>query len=118
MPGSRHRCSGEAGVDHVEVVELVGVAVLVEHRRRRVGAEPARAGSGSQFAISRGRKLPRSSMRIRFPEGARVCAGVPPPAPVPMMITSKRSGIRSAPHAGFSHHDMMTRRTRHEVNNR
>ena len=34
----------EAGVDHVEVVDLVGPAVGVEHRRRGVGAEPARAG--------------------------------------------------------------------------
>ncbi len=34
----------EAGVDDVEVVELVGPAVAVEHRRRRVGAEPAGAG--------------------------------------------------------------------------
>ena len=33
----------EARVDDVEVVELVGLAVGVEHRRRRVGAEPARA---------------------------------------------------------------------------
>ena len=34
----------EAGVDDVEVVELVGLAVDVEHRRRRVVAEPAGAG--------------------------------------------------------------------------
>ena len=33
----------EAGVDDVEVVELVGLAVGVENRGGRVGAEPARA---------------------------------------------------------------------------
>ena len=33
----------EAGVDDVEVVELVGLAVHVEYRRRRIGAEPDRA---------------------------------------------------------------------------
>ena len=31
---------------------------------------------------------PRSSSRIRFPDGASLCASVPPPAPVPTMITS------------------------------
>ena len=42
----------------------------------------------SQLSGSRGRKLPRSSSRIRLPDGASVCASVPPPAPVPTMITS------------------------------
>ena len=43
---SRVHCADareEAGVDDVEVVELVGLAVLVEHRRSRVVAEAARA---------------------------------------------------------------------------
>ena len=40
-------------------------------------------GSGFQLSISRGRKSPRSSSRIRLPESARACARVPPPAPVP-----------------------------------
>jgi len=31
---------------------------------------------------------PRSSRRIFLPDGARRCASVPPPAPLPMMITS------------------------------
>src|SRR5215472_15875385 len=43
---------------------------------------------GSQLPTSRGRKSPRSSSRILLPEPARACARVPPPAPVPMMITS------------------------------
>src|SRR3990172_8667312 len=29
---------------------------------------------------------------MRFPEGARCCASVPPPAPVPMMMTSNVCG--------------------------
>src|SRR5580704_17789273 len=50
--------------------------------------------SGDQFSISRGRKCPRSSMSTRFPDEANVWAKVPPPAPLPMMMTSNRSGIR------------------------
>src|SRR2546421_12658099 len=44
--GRVHRADAreEAGVDDVEVVELVGPAVRVEHRRGRVVTEPARAG--------------------------------------------------------------------------
>src|ERR1043166_5709285 len=42
----------------------------------------------SQFCGSRGSQSPRSRSRIFLPEGARWRASVPPPAPVPMMITS------------------------------
>src|SRR4029450_5402957 len=52
-----------------------------------------KTGSGSQFSGSRGRKSPRSRSRIFLPVGASVCARVPPPAPVPMMMTSYRSAI-------------------------
>lgn len=31
----------------------------------------------------------RSRIKIFFPVGASLCASVPPPAPLPMMITSK-----------------------------
>ena len=47
------------------------------------GTSPA-----DQFCGSRGSQSPRSSNRIRLPEGARCRASVPPPAPVPTMITS------------------------------
>src|SRR5215472_2687163 len=46
---------------------------------------------GSQLPSSLGRKSPRSSSRILLPESASACASVPPPAPVPTMITSKCS---------------------------
>jgi uncharacterized hydrophobic protein (TIGR00271 family) len=44
--GRVHRADAreEAGVSHVQVVDLVRLAVGVEHRGRRVGAEPAGAG--------------------------------------------------------------------------
>src|SRR5256885_11469990 len=45
----------------------------------------------SQFDGSRGSQSPRSSSRIRLPDGARWRARVPPPAPVPTMITSYES---------------------------
>src|SRR4051794_8296141 len=41
-----------------------------------------------QFCCSRGRKPPRSRIRMRLPDGARRWASVPPPAPLPMMMTS------------------------------
>ena len=44
---SRVHCADageEARVDHVQVVELVGLAVLVQHRRRGIAPEAARAG--------------------------------------------------------------------------
>src|SRR5262245_23390430 len=47
----------------------------------------------SQFSSSRLMKSPRSSRRIRRPLGASLYASVPPPAPVPMMITSNSSFI-------------------------
>ena len=43
---------------------------------------------GFQLSISRGRKSPRSSSSIRLPDGASVWASVPPPAPLPTIITS------------------------------
>src|SRR5438093_10019110 len=52
-----------------------------------------KTGSGSQFSDTRGRKFPRSSSRIFFPDRASVCASVPPPAPEPMMMTSYRSAM-------------------------
>src|SRR5690349_20112080 len=42
----------------------------------------------SQLSFSRGSHGPRSSSRMRFPEGARRYASVPPPAPLLMMMTS------------------------------
>src|SRR5215469_4918059 len=42
----------------------------------------------SQFSGSRGRYPPRSSSKTRLPDDASACASVPPPAPVPMMMTS------------------------------
>src|SRR5215470_3614066 len=42
----------------------------------------------SQFSFSRGSQVPRSSSRTRLPVSASAWARVPPPAPVPMMITS------------------------------
>jgi len=35
-----------------------------------------------------GQEIAALQSRIFFPDEARVCASVPPPAPVPMMITS------------------------------
>src|SRR5206468_2583189 len=45
----------------------------------------------SQFDGSRGSQSPRSSSRIRLPDGAKCRARVPPPAPVPTMMTSYES---------------------------
>src|SRR5215472_15420354 len=119
--GGVHRADAgeEAGVHDVEVVQFVGLAVDVQDRGGRVGAEPAGARLmraprdrdahvhvevlaqdvvlghpgvvGSQLPVSRGRKSPHSSSRILLPEPASACASVPPPAPVPTMITSKCS---------------------------
>src|SRR5262249_7360522 len=44
--------------------------------------------STSQFCCSRFSQSPRSSIRILLPDGARCRANVPPPAPLPIMITS------------------------------
>jgi hypothetical protein len=41
-----------------------------------------------QFSGSRGSHPPRSSIKTFLPEGARCRASVPPPAPVPMTMTS------------------------------
>ena len=54
---------------------------------RRSGCRRTRPAS-DQFCGSRGSQSPRSSRRIRLPEGARCRASVPPPAPLPMMMTS------------------------------
>jgi hypothetical protein len=48
-----------------------------------LGAQPVERGS-----VQLGGQYPRSSIRIRLPDGARWRASVPPPAPVPTMITS------------------------------
>src|ERR1700712_3499319 len=45
---------------------------------------------GLQFSASRGRWSPRSRIRMLLPVGARRWARVAPPAPEPMMTTSKR----------------------------
>ena len=55
-------------------------------RRRTPGRDPS---SPSRAAGSRRVRAAGSA----FPDGASVCASVPPPAPVPMMITSKCSGM-------------------------
>jgi hypothetical protein len=47
-----------------------------------------KTGAGFQLSISRGRKPPRSRMRTDRPASAKVWASVPPPAPLPMMMTS------------------------------
>src|SRR5262245_8909652 len=47
-----------------------------------------KTSAACQFCGSRGSQSPRSSSRMRLPDGARWRASVPPPAPVPMMITS------------------------------
>src|SRR5262249_41006789 len=49
-----------------------------------------------QFCISRLSQSPRSRIRMLLPEGARCLARVPPPAPLPTMMTSKRLSM-SAP---------------------
>ena len=62
--------------------------------RARCTARRRRPGSGSQFSISRGQEVAAFEQQDAvFPSAASVCASVPPPAPVPMMITSKRSGM-------------------------
>ena len=85
----------EARVDYVKVVDLVGLAVDVEHRRRRVGAEAARArlvghtGDRDVHAhvevlvqdVVLGEQDPLARGREAVGEG-------PSPAPVPMMMTS------------------------------
>ena len=47
-----------------------------------------KTSAASQFCGSRGSQSPRSSSRIRLPDGASRAAREPPPAPVPMMMTS------------------------------
>src|SRR6478736_5259704 len=51
----------------------------------------------SQFSGSRGSQSPRSRIRIRLPDGARCRASVPPPAPLPMMMTSYRPSLAMIP---------------------
>ena len=63
-------------------------------RRRRTRCPARRSGcrrtrrAADQFCGSRGSQSPRSSSRMRLPDGASWRASVPPPAPLPMMITS------------------------------
>ena len=63
-------------------------------RRRRTTCPATRSGCrrrrrcANQFCGSRGSQSPRSSSRIRLPVGASRCASVPPPAPLPITITS------------------------------
>ena len=54
----------------------------------RCSARRRRRRQADQFSGSRGSQSPRSSSRMRLPEGARWRASVPPPAPVPMTMTS------------------------------
>ncbi len=74
-----------------EVVDL-RLERLAASRRTRCPARRSgcrrRRPAASQFCGSRGSQSPRSSSRMRLPEGARWRASVPPPAPVPMMMTS------------------------------
>ena len=65
--------------------------------RRRSGCRRRRRVPTSSTAHAASQS-PRSRRRIRLPEGARWRASVPPPAPVPMMMTSYES-IVSAPSA-------------------
>ncbi len=65
-----------------------GKRILLLERGDWLPREPENWSTVDQFAGSRGSQSPRSSSRIRLPEGARWRASVPPPAPVPMMITS------------------------------
>ena len=81
----------ELGRPADEVVDLrlerLAFLVVPGVRPRRSGCRRRRRPRPSS-AGSRGSQSPRSSSRMRFPEGARCRARVPPPAPVPMMITS------------------------------
>ena len=54
---------------------------------RRSGRRRTRPAA-SQFSGSRVSQPPRSSSRIRLPDGARWRTSVPPPAPLPITITS------------------------------
>jgi hypothetical protein len=60
------------------------------------GVERVQTGLGeaSQFCGSRGSQSPRSSSRIRLPDDAMRCTIVPPPAPLPITITSYELLIR------------------------
>src|SRR4051794_19647151 len=59
-----------------------------------------KTSAACQFCGSRGSQSPRSSSRMRLPDGARWRASVPPPAPVPTMITSYVSMSVSLQHLG------------------
>ena len=82
-------------------VELGGAADEVVHLRLeglgRLRVVPGVLGdvavvdehvAADQFCGSRGSQSPRSSSRMRLPDGARWWTSVPPPAPLPMTITS------------------------------
>ncbi len=83
---AEHLCRAADEIVHLRLERLaVGqqpgiwrdVAVVGEDARRR-----------SSCCASRGSQSPRSRIRIFLPDGASRCASVPPPAPLPMMMTS------------------------------
>lgn len=82
----------ELGVPADVIVDLgrepVTVFVVPELRCPVLALDEDRVDS--QLSRSRGRYPPRSRIRMRFPLGARRWAMVPPPAPVPMTMTSYR----------------------------
>jgi hypothetical protein len=47
-----------------------------------------KTGPACQLAGSRGSQSPRSSSSTRLPDEASLCTSVPPPAPLPMTMTS------------------------------
>ena len=89
QPVQRRAVELRGAADEVVDLRLEGLA-----RPGRTRCRPRRSGcrrrppSASQFSISRGSQSPRSSIRIRLPDGASRCARVPPPAPEPTMMTS------------------------------
>jgi len=81
----------------VELRVAADEVLLVGREARAVLVDPLLVGQvavlvedlvASQFSGSRGRWPPRSSSRTRLPDGASRCASVPPPAPLPMTMTS------------------------------
>jgi hypothetical protein len=106
-PGRRHavgvfQLAEILGAQPVQrgLVQFRGAADEVVHlrlERLAVGVVPGigemyfpstKTAPGFQLSVSRGRKSPRSSSNIRLPDGASVWASVPPPAPLPTIITS------------------------------
>src|SRR5262249_20194378 len=69
----------------------------------------SKTAATSQFSASRLSQSPRSRIRISFPEGASCLASVPPPAPLPMMMTSKRLSMHAPLEADAVLHDAAIR---------